>query len=77
MLSFIFVDFLNHCILNVLYSVIRFLGETKKSKGIKALAPPLISTAYVAPQPKPKPRRKQPVPIPRYIPKVVSEKEKK
>ena len=44
------------------------LAYNKKSKVIKALPPPLIPTAYVAPEPKPKPRKKQPVPVPRYIP---------
>ena len=52
------------------------LAYNKKSKCIKALPPPLIPTAYVAPQPKPKPRKQQPVSLPRYIPKKLSEKVK-
>ena len=61
------------------------LAYNKKSKRIKALPPPLIPTAYVAPlergaqvtpssKPKPKPRKQQLVPVPRYIPKAVSNK---
>ena len=55
------------------------LAYNKKSKVIKALPPPLIPTAYVAPTPKPKPRTqnsRRPVSLPRYIPKKVSEKVK-
>ena len=58
---------------------VRKLSYNKKLKAIKALPPPLIPTAYVAPSPRPKPRTQKsrpPVPMPRY-PKPIAEKVKK